>query len=308
MSSRPHRPRGAFTLIELLVVIAIIALLLSILLPALSGAREQGRLAVCLANLRTLSQAANLYLVEYNDTLPFIMKSQTTGVCSWYYGGKTNDLYWSQGTNAVFFIPSSKRPLNKYILGSTPEPDIWEGSQILKRTEIPMLRCPADNHSWQRNFSQPARPEGPLSTYNDVGTSYHYNLAVYLRFRMCDVEKVGVSNQVDWLWNRGGWDELNRALVRDVLNTQASTFEVFHEDPMDWGMGVSPRLRTMGNHRQFSKHAMAFLDGHAAYLMADTRKFSGPGWRAINERWIRYPNRQLPEPFRYSLYEGRNLD
>jgi prepilin-type N-terminal cleavage/methylation domain-containing protein/prepilin-type processing-associated H-X9-DG protein len=56
------RPR-AFTLIELLVVIAIIALLISILLPALAGARKAGRAAACLSNLHQIGTA----LVEYNN-------------------------------------------------------------------------------------------------------------------------------------------------------------------------------------------------------------------------------------------------
>jgi prepilin-type N-terminal cleavage/methylation domain-containing protein/prepilin-type processing-associated H-X9-DG protein len=60
----------AFTLVELLVVIGIIALLIAILLPALSAARAQGMKLKCAANLRTLGQVVFQYANENKGWIP----------------------------------------------------------------------------------------------------------------------------------------------------------------------------------------------------------------------------------------------
>jgi len=70
MSTGKVSAARAFTLIELLVVVAIIALLISILLPSLSKAREQGKRTVCLANLHHCGQGFTMYASEHKQVLP----------------------------------------------------------------------------------------------------------------------------------------------------------------------------------------------------------------------------------------------
>jgi general secretion pathway protein G len=61
----------AFTLIELLVVIAIIALLAAILFPVFASAREKGRQAVCISNIRQIGDAITIYTSDYDDYFPY---------------------------------------------------------------------------------------------------------------------------------------------------------------------------------------------------------------------------------------------
>lgn len=74
-----NRRKKGFTLIELLVVVSIIALLISILLPSLSGARERARTLKCLTNVRAMAQATQMYLDSNEDKFPVRNNAATGG-------------------------------------------------------------------------------------------------------------------------------------------------------------------------------------------------------------------------------------
>src|SRR4051812_31606371 len=102
------RKNKAFTLVELLVVIGIIALLISILLPALANARRSANTVKCLSNLRQVGNAAQMYAGDFRGALP---------VCRQDYpdpGTPVNQYYWID-----MLTPYASR-LSAAAIGSNP--------------------------------------------------------------------------------------------------------------------------------------------------------------------------------------------
>jgi len=96
MKGDEMRKRKGFTLIELLVVIAIIAILMAILMPTLNRAKEQGKRAACLNNLRQLQLAWIVYADENDDRIVNGEADEgNDGQCIMKTGRHTNEMWWT---------------------------------------------------------------------------------------------------------------------------------------------------------------------------------------------------------------------
>ena len=138
------RARKGFTLVELLVVIGIIAVLIGILLPTLSRAREQAKATQCLSNLRQLGMGLQLYQNDNKDFYPprRMFFGFTYYESVYYWTGKSGT-YANQYTLAS----ADKRYINRYLV-----------PKILASAEFPAAHCPSDD-----------------GAYNGYGNSYTGN-------------------------------------------------------------------------------------------------------------------------------------
>jgi prepilin-type N-terminal cleavage/methylation domain-containing protein/prepilin-type processing-associated H-X9-DG protein len=152
--------RSAFTLVELLVVIGIIAVLIGILLPVLSGAREQAKTAQCLSNLRQIGQAFNLYAAENKQYLiPGHIRQQPK------FGGRGEETWFTilaanryvKGADQIDFRPATPDE-------ALPGDNAWNAEGSAGNT---IFRCPSGTDMIIPLGGNPPSPNAKTDDYNN---------------------------------------------------------------------------------------------------------------------------------------------
>ena len=109
-----NRSKNFFTLIELLVVIAIIAILASMLLPALQKSREKGRTIACANQMKQISSCLQMYLSEFADWyVPYCPQLDNTGKWGEPTKGSWASIFYDFGylkETRVYYCPSALPP------------------------------------------------------------------------------------------------------------------------------------------------------------------------------------------------------
>ena len=281
--------RRAFTLIELLVVIAIIALLVAILLPALKQARLAAWLTKSMSNCRQITIGAGTYREDYKGYMPLTLTFQRgivspnagnpsqglIGWATWQYGGKNcnTDFYtpfqgWYNypGVGNGFDIEAADRPLNPYLYPNalwnapTPPAMMTQNDPDRYSEQAEVYHDPSDKESYQRAPTFRTNPMSiQLSCYDDVGTSYQFNVKWW--------------DQVDGHFsNRAGLTGFMRAFYFGCDRLRVS--DGFFSSRLVWlndqysdvvANNVNSSFRLKNGFGDINKSVMGFMDGHVGY-------------------------------------------
>lgn len=151
-------PRRAFTVIELIVVVAVLLVLAALLLPSLKGAKERGKQAFCINNLRQLFTAFVAYAADHDGTIPQVGTPYAS-----LYG--TRGASWHHWLGKAGYLGSrDNTPNRNYYVGPVAG---------LDNTRWRILHCP----------SEPGAPLVDLNYPKIKGTKYYdseFNVTSYV--------------------------------------------------------------------------------------------------------------------------------
>ena len=264
------RTKKAFTLIELLVVVAIIALLLSILMPALNSVKERGKRAVCMSNLKQIGLSYIMYAELYGDR--FVPVEIWDGVLA-------DKALGSGGYD--FTLPNGET--------RTPWIPVWCGNKAFinlldqsgaENRGFHLTSLPEDYYALPVQYRCPSYPRmkaeerRDIETTTVVRTSYAPNMTDWARVdEVFGEDSPQERAMADRIWNIGPLvDEIKRPAAKVLFADAQGLHLTYTWDQGNYinhwdehGEDLCPDCGGGPSYRHNDGANIAFCDGHVEY-------------------------------------------
>ncbi len=206
-----------FTLIELLVVVAILGLLISILLPAMSAARDQAKAAVCATNIKECTQASMITILErQQDRMP-----TNTG-----WGPAA--MFQMSGRTEPFLCPTDKKPspIPAFLIRMYEPRAGGETLRSIASVDSPFseMTGPLDGGRYEVNI-QDQIDGSSMGGDNDTDVLCRYSAPDGAQYTQVNVTETSIA----WRWHITNYR--GQTIIEDVRNAVGRPFEV----PVLWG-------------------------------------------------------------------------
>ncbi len=205
------RTRRAFSLVELLTVIGIIALLISILMPALGRAREIARRTVCIANLRAITQGCITYAVVNRGNFPCWgdpKKNMGAGFTA------IGDAWDWDGVSAKTFDPKVSAPTSYSPISNTR--NLWKLVQM-QAADTKTWLCPSDGEADQPFTPAVLKSQDPAaSSISDVQNRSQFSYAFQYQGPAIDPNPPTNGSTIRTGWNTNMRDDPKLVILADT--------------------------------------------------------------------------------------------
>lgn len=254
--------QSAFTLIELLVVMAIILILVAVLIPSISGAREQAQRSKCAVNLKTILTCFHLYAQEYNNTYPAVKGPPASTPGQWKSFNRTiigastleNIMY-------SYYVDNS----NPRRIGNTA--DAVEGSvtgclwvmALRQQLKTAIFICPSDTYS-----GSPISVGGGTSTsycQADFASTSKANTLSYSIAYPWHASGTGSNAPVGRWWRNTGMSDL--PIISDMAPANGEYYGDFSIDVTN-AKAKAPETCNSYIHSQLGQN-VGYADGHVIF-------------------------------------------